>query len=64
MAPARLCGSPRRPTATGVAGHMSMLTKFNPGLQAALSGVGVSAWPAETVIPAVGTRTRQAEGMA
>jgi hypothetical protein len=41
-----------------------MLTNFNPGLQAALSVAGVSAWPAETVIPAVGTRTRQADGMA
>ena len=64
MARDLLCGSPRRPTGTRVAGQMSMLTKFNPRLQAAMSGAGVSAKPAGTVIPAVGTRTRQADGMA
>ena len=60
----RLCGSPRRPTGKRVAGQMSMLTKFNPGLQVALSVAGVSVCPAGTVVPAVGTGTRQADGMA
>ena len=58
-----LCGSPGRPTGTRVAGHMSMLTKFNPDLQATLSGARVSARSAGPANPALGTSTRQADGM-